>query len=62
MHLTKTEIASLKKVPRLNIINSITGIKPGNVVGTKSKDGISNLAIISSVVHLSSKPASSDLS
>ena len=57
MHLNKTEIASLKKVPRLNIINSITGIKPGNVVGTKSKNGISNLAIISSVVHLSSNPA-----
>ena len=57
MHLNKTEIAALKKVPRLNIINSITGIKPGNVVGTKSKDGISNLAIISSVVHLSSNPA-----
>jgi flavin reductase (DIM6/NTAB) family NADH-FMN oxidoreductase RutF len=57
MLLTKQDIKSLQKVRRLNIINSITGIKPANLVGTKSKNGLTNLAIISSVVHLGSNPA-----
>ena len=57
MVLTKSNIDALSKVYRLNLINSITGIKPGNLIGTISSDGTTNLAIISSVVHLSSKPA-----
>ena len=57
MVLTKSEIQNLDKVRRLNIVNSITGIKPGNLVATKSIDGVTNVAIISSVVHLSSNPA-----
>ena len=47
----------MDRIYRLNLINSITGIKPGNLIGTKSKDDKSNLAIISSVVHLGSNPA-----
>ncbi|MFY0652277.1 MAG: DUF2452 domain-containing protein [Cyclobacteriaceae bacterium] len=42
---------------RLNLINSITGVKPANLVGTVSTDGVTNLAIVSSVVHLGSDPA-----
>jgi len=57
MHLIKQDIQALDKIKRLNIINSITGIKPANLVGTQSKVGKSNLAIISSVVHLGSNPA-----
>ena len=57
MVLKKSEIQNLEKVRRLNIVNSITGIKPGNLVATKSMDGIPNVAIMSSVVHLSSNPA-----
>ncbi len=57
MHLTKQEIIDLDRIKRLNIINSITGVKPGNVVGSVSETGENNLAIISSVVHLSSNPA-----
>ncbi len=58
MYLSKIDIVNTEKIRRLNLINSITGIKPGNLIGTKSNDGITNLAIISSVVHLSSSPAS----
>ncbi len=57
MLLTNQDIKELEKVKRLNIINSITGIKPANLVGTKSASGQTNLAIISSVVHLGSNPA-----
>ena len=57
MHLRKTDIEQLDRVKRLNIINSVSGIKPGNLVGTSSKKFGPNLAIISSVVHLGSDPA-----
>ncbi len=57
MHLTKQQIIDSDRIKRLNIINSITGIKPGNLVGSVSKSGNTNLAVISSVVHLSSNPA-----
>lgn len=54
--ITRQEIDSLDKTYRANLINSITGYKPANLIGTRSADGISNLAIISSVVHLGSNP------
>ena len=57
MEYTKEDIQAMDRVTRLKIINSVTGIKPGNLVGTVSKEGLSNLAIFSSVVHLGSDPA-----
>lgn len=57
MYLSKEEIKKTDRVKRLNLINSITGIKPGNLIGSKSKEGTSNVAIFSSVVHLGSDPA-----
>jgi len=56
-HYTKENIIDLEKVKRLNIINSITGIKPGNLIGSMDNDKTTNLAIFSSVVHLGSQPA-----
>lgn len=64
MHLTKSDIEGLDRVKRLNIINSVTGIKPANLIGTTSPpapllqgERSTNLAIFSSVVHLGSNPA-----
>jgi flavin reductase (DIM6/NTAB) family NADH-FMN oxidoreductase RutF len=57
MHLDKKDLKELGSVKRLNIVNSITGIKPANLIGTVSKNGKSNVAIFSSVVHLGSNPA-----
>lgn len=56
MELQKQEIEKLSKVYKLNLINSLTGIKPANLIGTKSTEGVNNLAIFSSVVHLGSNP------
>ncbi|MDZ7690142.1 MAG: flavin reductase [Balneolaceae bacterium] len=53
---TASDIDSMKKVPRLKLINSLSGFKSANLVGTKSKQGIENLAIFSSVIHLGSNP------
>jgi flavin reductase (DIM6/NTAB) family NADH-FMN oxidoreductase RutF len=50
------DIEAMEKIFRLNLINSITGYKPANLVGTANADGHTNLAIYSSVVHLGSNP------
>lgn len=57
MKLRKEAIEKLERKYKLNLINSISGIKPANLVGTKSKNGEDNVAIFSSVVHLGSNPA-----
>ncbi len=57
MLLTSKDIAETPKVRRLNIINAITGIKPANLIGTISPEGVTNLAIISNVIHIGSNPA-----
>lgn len=57
MHLNTNSISSLDRIKRLNLINSITGIKPANLIGTRSSSTHTNLAIISSVIHLGSDPA-----
>ena len=57
MHLTKSDILQTHKTRRLNLINSISGIKPANLIGTISNDRETNLAIFSSVIHLGSNPA-----
>ena len=54
---SKESIKNLSKIQRLNLVNSCTGYKSANLIGTKSKDGISNLAIFSSITHLGSDPA-----
>ena len=57
MHFSKQDILNTSRIKRLNLINSITGVKPANLIGTISKDGHTNLAIFSSVIHLGSNPA-----
>jgi flavin reductase (DIM6/NTAB) family NADH-FMN oxidoreductase RutF len=53
----KHEIEKLPHLNKINLINSATGYKSANLIGTKSKDGVSNLAIFSSVTHFGSAPA-----
>ncbi|MBC8884001.1 flavin reductase [Flavobacterium piscinae] len=54
---TKEVIQELPKIPRLNLINSCTGYKSANLIATKTADGVSNVAIFSSITHLGSDPA-----
>lgn len=56
MIYTKEQIKNLDRVSRLKLINSVTGIKPANLIGTKNNKGQTNLAVFSSVVHLGSHP------
>ncbi len=56
-YFNSESLDSLNKIYRINLINSITGYKSANLLGTVSKNGIENLAVFSSVTHLGSKPA-----
>ena len=56
LHITRKEIDSLERLYRANLINSISGYKSANLIGTISNDGITNLTVVSSVVHLGSNP------
>lgn len=51
-----SDIQQMPRIPRLTLINSITGFKSGNLIGTVSADGTPNLAIFSSAVHIGSEP------
>ena len=52
MIFKKDYIKNADRIWRLNFINSVTGIKPANLIGSKSKNGKENLAIFSSVLGL----------
>lgn len=56
-HYTIEEIKSWDRFYRANFINCLTGFKPVNLVGSISKDGIPNLSVVSSIVHLGADPA-----
>lgn len=56
-HLTHEEINNLDRFPKVNLMNSVTGYKSANLIGTKNSDGATNLAIFNSVCHLGSNPS-----
>lgn len=47
----------MNRIQRIKYINSVSGIKPANLIGTISENKQTNLAIFSSVFHLGSDPA-----
>jgi len=55
--LGEKEIAEMERRTRTKLINSLSGFKSINLCGTISKDGITNLSLISSVVHIGADPA-----
>ena len=50
------DINNLQHLYKINLINSCSGFKSANLIGTKSKEGIENVAIFSSVTHVGSNP------
>ena len=50
------DIHNLDKIYRINLINSCSGFKSANLLGTISTKGITNVAVFSSVTHLGSNP------
>ena len=56
-NLSKEDFDDLQKFYRINLINSCTGYKSANLIGSISKDGVENVAVFSSITHLGSNPA-----
>lgn len=57
IQFTKSDFQKLAKIPKINLINGCTGYKSANLLVTKSKDNVTNVAIFSSITHLGSEPA-----
>ena len=53
---TTSDIESWERFYRANFINTLTGFKSVNLIGTVNELGQTNLAIFSSIVHIGSNP------
>ena len=56
MHFTKARIDALEKRTRTHLINSLSGFKSANLIGTQDLLGNTNVSIVSSVIHLGAHP------
>lgn len=57
MIINRDEIEQLEQRYRTAFINSLAGFRQAVLVGTKSADGFTNLAIFNSLIHLGANPA-----
>lgn len=56
MKITNENILAFEKPFRTNFVNSLSGFKSANLIGTISKEAKTNLAIFSSVIHVGANP------
>ncbi|RUO62944.1 NADH-FMN oxidoreductase RutF, flavin reductase (DIM6/NTAB) family [Pseudidiomarina planktonica] len=54
---SKSTLEAFEKRQRARFVNSLSGFKSANMIGTADPLGQTNLAIVSSVIHLGSNPA-----
>jgi flavin reductase (DIM6/NTAB) family NADH-FMN oxidoreductase RutF len=54
---TPAEWQSWERFYRVNFINSLTGFKSASLIGTINAQGVPNLGMFSSIVHIGSDPA-----
>jgi flavin reductase (DIM6/NTAB) family NADH-FMN oxidoreductase RutF len=57
VHFRKPDFAAMEQRYKAAFFNSLSGFKPLNLVGSIDENGLTNLAIFSSVFHLGSNPA-----
>ena len=55
-HFTSEDIMAMEKQTRVHFINSIGGFKSLSLIGTVDKNGQTNLAVFSSLVHIGANP------
>lgn len=53
---TNKQLSEQKHLYRINLINSLSGYKSANLIGSISNEGVENVAVFSSVTHLGSSP------
>ena len=54
--LSKNDLQAMEQRGRTRLVNSLSGFKSANLIGSCDSQGAANLAVISSVVHLGSHP------
>ncbi|MFV7785733.1 flavin reductase family protein [Shewanella marisflavi] len=57
VHIDQNQLAEMEQRYRAHLVNSLSGFKSANLIGTISESGQTNLAIVSSVFHLGADPA-----
>ncbi|TAH03819.1 MAG: flavin reductase [Sphingobacteriales bacterium] len=57
LHFSLAQLQQQERFYRANLINSLSGFKPASLIGTQNKEGQTNLAIFSNIVHLGADPA-----
>lgn len=55
-YISNEQFDNFHHLYRINLINSCSGYKSANLIGTKSSEGIENVAVFSSVTHIGSNP------
>lgn len=53
---SRKDIDQLPHIQRINFVNSCSGYKSANLLGSISREGVENVAVFSSVTHLGSNP------
>ncbi|WP_282163082.1 flavin reductase family protein [Ulvibacterium marinum] len=56
LYYSRSDLENLPTRFKSNLINSCTGYKSCNLLGTISEKGVTNLAIFNSIVHIGSNP------
>ncbi len=55
-HFTLKDLLEFPSRYRANLVNSSTGYKSSNLLATKGKNGVTNVAIFNSIIHIGSNP------
>jgi len=55
--INKVDLEKYESRKRARLVNSLSGLKSANLIATKSNDGVANLSLVSSVVHIGADPA-----
>lgn len=56
MKISQADLDQMPSRYRARLMNTLSGYKPANLIGSRSADGISNLAIFNSIIHMGSNP------
>ena len=54
--ISTEEVLGMERLVRMRLINSVSGMKSANLVGTVDRSGHANLALFNSVVHIGANP------
>lgn len=56
--LSSADILQMDRHQRRNFVNTLSGVKSAQLIGTQSAQGVNNLGLFNSVVHISASPPS----